>query len=392
MRKLSRENGSTIEFSYERVDFATDRVEYEHGVNPLLITGETTGRHYGQVYMDVRADFKPGNGTGKLLIFKKRCKTGHECHNAFYRFYVQPYDPNKTEHQPGWGVGQRWDLRTHNGVQYAYVLKWANGSPSEAETTPGWPFGEVKNPNNRKNQIHEHWGEVKKQLVTNGGQDLADPQEVARNRRWVQQLVNAEIISKVLNLQLAAQGEVAGAYGELGAAVRSLYGTQLATLRFVELGIPEALETDQELVSSLIGDKAILNWQLLNEAIATGVVSDGTEKDASGKQKPIEIRGLVRPGPDGKATVPLAALMRARAERLRDRLGEAVTQQARAGSPHHSFIDVTLYRIVLASKPLGVDLKAELKKLGVTPPSHWTVETTHRDLDNYKNLLQEVLP
>ena len=104
--------------------------------------------------------------------------------------------------------------------------------------------------------------------------------------------------------------------------------------------------------------------------------------------KTLKVSGLIQPGPTGPR-IPAAAEMRAATERLGMALNEAVTRRAvdPDGPPRHAGLDETLMRIVWLAKPLGVDLKAELRKMEIAPKEYWFVNSVEEGQKRFNDLV-----
>ncbi len=139
---------------------------------------------------------------------------------------------------------------------------------------------------------------------------------------------------------------------DIGRALRSLHGSQMTLYRFAQLALPEELGSD-DFADMISGNRAVLSWpEIFNEMIhPDGVDKPPVTKDA------VRANGLVRTGPNGPS-IPVAAEMRLRCERLRTALNAAVVSRASSGMPpRHQEIDTMLSEIVWRAKALAVDLE-----------------------------------
>lgn len=395
----------SIEFSYDDGGFVDVRQEYVGRVP--YIGGK---QMYGRPSLIVRAVYVPTKPAGaRVVIFNRRVTSAQEIHFTFVRSRLEYYDPANEEHKRLRPV--YYDLyAAPNPLLYEKFWSYSD------RPLPGYklvkaPFVEVFKPKEQGGEdfvthhwtplykpmkekypefaddslwpclVMERWGELKAALLEGRGADVSfDRQDPAENERRVRERLDARFTRALVGVQLDAQDDVAKGLGDLGESVRQLYGTQLLTLRFVQLAMPEAL-ADEKMMALMAGDEAALSWQLLAEAVA----ADPSKKD----KWLLQLGGVGKDGKPGPRA-PLAEKMRARTLNLQTHLDRAITRQAARGVTYrHPAVEETLFRLVLAAERLGVDLEKELKEFGVISQPHWAV----RELKSARERVRkEVLP
>ncbi len=218
----------------------------------------------------------------------------------------------------------------------------------------------------RAKQLADHWPAIKAQMLDPAG--VADlSAEFSRN---LHASLTGEIIRQLTNIEIKAAGGAQGGLGALGNELRCLYGSQMMVYRFLELALPEVFAKDAALQEMLVGKDAVLNWHDLGVAMRPAVT-----QATDGKYR-LEIRGLIKGGADGKRTVPMAATMRLRLDRLRMALDEVVARAAQAPEPPaYPELDDLVAQFPARARRLGIDLKKEVEAIaargGVKPRPEW---------------------
>jgi hypothetical protein len=326
----------TIRFVYEKVDWDDVRWEY---------IGERGKRSFGKIYVIFRAEYKHNKRTEPVVIFRKRIKSSEEVHYANYGLKYEKYDPAKHAGAPIKYFRTKPKSTGIPGTEYeeeayAELIAWSDNLPR-----PG------------AEEVVRRWPELKEALLS-CRYAPTDPDYNQRGVEWITHQLDLLFLREVERIEQGAKDDVRRGLGEVGEAIRQLYGSQLLTQRFVELGLPTACDADPQLRDMLSGELAAMSWKLLAE-----------ELNAK--------RQLLIPAADKKTmTVPLAEVMRARVVALKSGLDRAISRQAASPEPfRHPLVEASLLRMVLVSRRVGIDLAGELKKMGVVPEEHWMVRT-----------------
>lgn len=182
--------------------------------------------------------------------------------------------------------------------------------------------------------------------------------------------LNFEVF-KIENDQKEAMGLGLRRPGEL---IREIMGCQWLMYRYVQLALPESMN-DAELIALLVGEEA-----------AWGGTAVMKHFDLA---NPNERKALVRKVGD-HYEVPLTQNMRAQTLRLQAKFAELIDRRRAEAEQkefvRHPAVEGMLLKYALAARRMGIDLKEELKGLGVTAQDHWAC----RRLEQYAKALPEI--
>jgi hypothetical protein len=257
-----------------------------------------------------------------------------------------------------------------------------------------WPFGRevdyavvVNEPVGlRAAELEKHWMSLKEQFLAPGAQDL-NPEDTKKLSDF---FVDELIIRQLMNIESLAARDASGGLKDLGDTFRGLYAAQLLLFRFLELAAPGLLN-EPGLAERVFGNEAVLSWRELGELMRPSV-----QKLPQGGYR-LRISGLIQPGPGGKPCVPIASAMRARLDRVRTTLNEAITRLAAdLDPPPYPELDDVLSEFPARARWLGFDLKAEVEKLAneqhVQVRSHWWIYREARDRARLLGICPELKP